>query len=493
MKQNKKLLLTDRDWLYEQYITNRRNICDIAKELEYSSVYVSKHIKSFNIQIRSASESQLKANILLLSNKDWLYEQYITKKRTISDIAKELNCGVSFLGKQLVTLNITKPFKYYLTNKDWLYEQYITKKRTISDIAKELNCGKGSVSNYLNYNKIIIRDKNNLKISHINLYNYLTNKDWLYEQYITKKRTTTSICKELNCHSSTVGKWLYKFNIETREDYRISSLEHTVRNFLNENNITYISSDREQIKPLELDIFIPDKMVAIEINGLYWHSELYKENDYHETKRKQCESKGIRLIQLYEDDLNDRFDIIKRFLLNALCINNEERIFARKCSINHNPDNNLIKVFMNSYHIQGYAANNKAISLEYNGEIVAVMLFKGNVLTRYTTSKKVIGGFSKLLKASDIDEIITFVDLDTFTGDAYFKVGFEVDRYLKPDYKYVIDGARIHKFNFRLKKFREDPNLLYEEGLTEKQLAKLNNIPRIYDSGKYRLKMVVDK
>jgi predicted transcriptional regulator len=485
--------LENKEWLYNEYIILNKSLKDIGDMLGVSISFVSKYIKLHKISKSYTSAFvKNKTSIELLSNKDWLYEQYIINKLTIKHIANMLCCSSSFITKYLkkydIEIRLAKTYNSdinydLLENAEWLHDRYINDDMSVMDISKIINCSDVTVISFLKKFNIVKAD---------NLLN-LKDKDWLYKKYIEHKHTTYSLADELNCCRTTISRWLNKHNIDITTNKPTSFLEHKVREFLDELNIQYIASDREQIKPLELDIFIPDKMIAIEINGVYWHSELYKSNDYHETKRKLCNEKNIRLIQLYEDDLNERFDIIKRFLLNALNINNEERIFARKCSINHKPNKDMVKRFMNLYHIQGYAANNKAIALEYNNETVAVMLFKGNVLTRYTTSKKVVGGFSKLLKASDIDEIITFVDLDTFTGDAYFKVGFEIDSYLKPGYKYVVNGKRIHKFNFRLKKFREDPNLLYEEGLTEKQLAQLNNIPRIYDSGKYRLKINLRK
>lgn len=485
--------LENKEWLYNEYIILNKSLKDIGDMLGVSISFVSKYIKHHNIS-KSYTEAFVKNNnsIELLSNKTWLYEQYIVNKLTIQNISDILCCSCSFVIKHLkqhdIEIKTNKTYnsniKYdLLENTAWLYDRYINDNMSVMDISKIINCSDATVISYLKKFNIIREDK----------LLPLKDKDWLYKKYVECSHSTYSLADELNCCRTTISRWLNTHDIEIATNKPVSSLEHKVRGFLDDLDIKYIASDREQIKPLELDIFIPDKMIAIEINGLYWHSELYKSNDYHEQKRIKCADIGIRLISLYEDDLNERFDIIKRFLLNALGINNEERVFARKCSINYKPNKNMIKRFMDSYHIQGYAANNKAISLEYNNKIVAVMLFKGNVLTRYTTSKKVVGGFSKLLKSSGIDEIITFVDLDTFTGDAYFKVGFEIDSYLKPDYKYVVNSMRIHKFNFRLKKFREDPNLLYEEGLTEKQLAKLNNIPRIYDSGKYRLKITLGK
>ena len=68
----------------------------------------------------------------------------------------------------------------------------------------------------------------------------------------------------------------------------------------------------------------------------------------------------------------------------------------------------------------------------------------------------------------------------------YRVTGWVEDSLLKPDYMYVVRGERKHKFGYRLKRFREDSTLQYQEGMTERELAQLNNLLRVYDAGKIR-------
>lgn len=71
-------------------------------------------------------------------------------------------------------------------------------------------------------------------------------------------------------------------------------------------------------------------------------------------------------------------------------------------------------------------------------------------------------------------------------GGLYERLGFRIDKILEPDYTYLVNNARKHKFGYRLKRFKNDPELKYQEGLTEKQLADLNGLYRIWDQGKVR-------
>lgn len=61
----------------------------------------------------------------------------------------------------------------------------------------------------------------------------------------------------------------------------------------------------------ELDIFIPELKIAIEFNGLFWHSsatvgeDIFQKNR-HTEKLEQCNSLGIRLINIFEDDWENK-------------------------------------------------------------------------------------------------------------------------------------------------------------------------------------------
>lgn len=79
-------------------------------------------------------------------------------------------------------------------------------------------------------------------------------------------------------------------------------------------------NDRAVIRG-ELDIHIPQKKVAIEFNGLYWHNERAgRDKSYHYDKWLACKEKGIQLIQIWEDDWNRNPDLMKRMLAHKIGI-----------------------------------------------------------------------------------------------------------------------------------------------------------------------------
>lgn len=72
-----------------------------------------------------------------------------------------------------------------------------------------------------------------------------------------------------------------------------------------------IENDRFVLDGKELDIYLPEKRLAFEFNGLYWHNEMFLPNDYHKNKTNSCESKGVQLIHIFEDDWHCKQDIVK--------------------------------------------------------------------------------------------------------------------------------------------------------------------------------------
>lgn len=258
-----------------------------------------------------------------------------------------------------------------------------------------------------------------------------------------------------------------------------------------------IANDRRIISK-ELDIYIPKISIAIEFNGIYWHTEKHgKGRKYHYSKWKECKDKGIQLITIWEDEWRDKPDIVKSMLAHKLGVSQDKRIYARKTKI-VSLNSSIARKFLEDYHIQGFSSGSIYIGLEDDkGEIVAVSSWRKNkdvlYLDRYATSCAVVGGMGKLLKAGKefaqekkCSKIVTFSDHQVSDGSLYKNLGFEEDKEIPPDYRYFSEGKRKHKFGYRLKRFKNDPSLIYQPGLTERELAELNGLERIWDCGKTR-------
>ncbi len=261
-------------------------------------------------------------------------------------------------------------------------------------------------------------------------------------------------------------------------------------------------NNRKIIAPYELDIYLPELKLGFEYNGLYWHSELYKNKKYHLEKTKNCKSKGIKLIHVWEDSWVFKKEIMSSIISNMLN-SNTNRIFARKCEIR---ELNSVKSFLEKNHLQGNINSKVKLGLFYKDELVSIMTFGKKRLALGNKSSSnddyellrfcnklytnVIGGASKLLKyfitKYKPKEIITYADQSFSQGKLYEKLGFDLIGETQPNYYYIVDLQRKHRFNYR-------KDVLVKEGFdinkTEKEIMIERNILRIYDCGNLKYKL----
>jgi hypothetical protein len=253
--------------------------------------------------------------------------------------------------------------------------------------------------------------------------------------------------------------------------------------------LNVVENDRTIIAPMELDIVLPDKNIAIEYCGLYWHNDQRIDKDYHDKKRKMCQARGYNLITIFEDEWVHKPDIVKNRLRSKLGkVTN--RVGARKCSIVC-LDSKTASNFINETHIQGYINASVRYGLEYDGELVAVMTFvRGNVskkVTGWELSRFSIKGdysipgaanklFKKFREDHDPTEVTTFSDLRWNTGDVYVEMGFDMIGHTGLNYWYISKDTRIHRFNLR-KKSNEPDNI------SETDLRRAQGWLRIWDCG----------
>lgn len=249
----------------------------------------------------------------------------------------------------------------------------------------------------------------------------------------------------------------------------------------------------------ELDIYVPHLNIAVEANGVFYHSERFRTPDYHASKVAACAALGIQLIQVWQDDWAERRPVVERLLARKMGVSDERRVSARKTTPER-VDAKEARAFLEENHIQGASSATYYLGLrDESGILVAAMALKRTGvagvlrLERYATNSILPGGHSKLVSFAERevegwDHLITFADNEVSDGSLYEKTGWARDGEVRPDYRYLVGSKRVHKFNYRLARFRSDPALEYREGLTERELAILNGLVRVWDSGKIRFR-----
>lgn len=250
----------------------------------------------------------------------------------------------------------------------------------------------------------------------------------------------------------------------------------------------------------ELDIYMPDYSIGIEVNGIKYHNDAYRDRMYHLNKTELFASVGIRIIHLFDDEISDKSDIILSMMSNI--VGRSKKINARSCVIKEITSSDAAE-FLRVNHIQGKTSSTVRFGLFFEDELVSVMTFSPtrNVLgregktenewelVRYCNklSTSVVGGASKLfshfIKNMNPQTVYTYANRRWSSGNMYYKLGFTFDGNTDPGYWYFFKNKRVHRYTLRkdvLVAMGCDPSKS-EADLTEEM-----NIPRIYDCGNIR-------
>lgn len=251
-----------------------------------------------------------------------------------------------------------------------------------------------------------------------------------------------------------------------------------------------IRNDRTVLSGKELDIYLPEKKIAFEFDGLYWHNEVSKPNSYHVNKTDACENAGIHLIHIFEDDWLYKQDIVKSRIKSLLGLT--DKLYARKCELKEVSGKDAAE-FLNMNHLQGSVNSRYRYGLYHDGELVSLMTFgksrfDNNIEMHRFCNKRditVVGSASRLFKYfmkthPEISTVESFADRCWSTGNLYEKIGFEKAGVTKPAYYYVIDNLRHNRMEFQKHKLVKEG---FDPDMTEHEIMLSREIYRIYDCG----------
>jgi len=276
-----------------------------------------------------------------------------------------------------------------------------------------------------------------------------------------------------------------------------NEIYHFVKSIVGD-NIIVKRKDRTVLNGKELDIYIPSENLAIELNGLYWHSENGNgiKKHYHLNKSRSCGSKGIRLIHIFENEWVYKKEIVQS-VIHYLLKTNISKIYARDCDlrpVTENEKNNFLEV----NHLQGKDKSSIKYGLYHNNQLVSLMTFVKSrfdkkiqyEMYRYCNklNTSVVGAASRLfkhfIKNHSPKSIVSYNDKRYFDGIVYQNLGFIFIEnttpnywYISPDYKILFNRMTFqkHKLNKLMTNF--------DQSLTEWQNMQLNGYDRIWDCG----------
>ena len=375
------------------------------------------------------------------------------------------NEGIKYTEINTDTLGI-KPNKIYILKQDEDKKFYIESLESIVETVKSLKdkSNKTRVHNLLGDNPVISNDVTKV----INqLKDYYNNKkldlaliysnDELFSKFIEliynnkgRKLSVKEIASIFHLNTGTIRNKCNKLEIYTKY-FTVQSikLELKIIDFLNKNHINYkthyrikYKDNNDKIKYTEIDIFIKNFNIGIELNDLDSHNILRKTSNYHYNKIYIADLNNIRLIHLWEWELNDTNWFKTSQWLLYLLNQSKIKLNIKDCIVKGGNYKENLK-FLNEYSITSYQDPKQCCSIYYNNELIQLLSFiyvgdnkwyLSNICTKFGYNikdgyKSLINYFKNFYKSILIN---TYVDISKFNSNEYKDIGFQLFKRTDP-------------------------------------------------------------
>ena len=355
--------------------------------------------------------------------------------------------------------------------------------------------------------------------------NYMNGEEFAHKYGISKEvhrilRSKEGLEKELaecgmsailfsekhNITSTTAYRWIHHHGI--KGVIRRSSQEIKIEKLLETYGVPFEINNRVVLGDgTELDLYSEGLKFAIECNGNMWHSynpnniffQGRSDKNYHRKKMEAAEAAGIRLMQFFEDEINDKFDIVASMILNA--VGKSEKIHARKTEAKI-IDSKTARAFCEANHINGYAQSRLRIGLYRGDELVSVMTFSPSryekrqgawEVVRFCSilNHTVVGGASKLIAAArkvvgpEMECLLTYADLMHGTGNGYKSCGFKEIGRTEVGYFWYEEKkqTRESRQKYQRHKLEKVFNETFPKEMTENDIMFSKGYRKLYNAG----------
>lgn len=318
--------------------------------------------------------------------------------------------------------------KYSHITKDFLDEEFNRKRTTIKEISRKLNEKQTTISSLMRAHGLSTTWKQLTQRT----YDFLNDKDRFRTEF--EISNSVELASKYDCSSSTILQTADKYGIDRTSRFQ-SSVERELVSFLREldSSLVVIERDRQVLNGMEIDIYLPDYNLGIELDGLYYHTDQSVDDNRnkHSEKQKLAYKNGVLLLRFVDiGETKDKLSIVKSMICSKLGYT--QRIGARKCVSKEVQKEEVIS-FLNENSLTRFDFD-KAVGLYYEEELVQCVTFDNCKISNYCTKQNltVVGGLSKILKNSFVNDISVEVNLRFSNGKCFRKIGFSYGGYLEP-------------------------------------------------------------
>jgi hypothetical protein len=220
--------------------------------------------------------------------------------------------------------------------------------------------------------------------------------------------------------------------------------ENEIKDFINIE--LGVKTVKHKINKSEIDIYSPEYNIGVEFNGLYWHSDKFKNSNYHLNKTILCNENNIDLIHVFEDEWVHKKEIVKsiirsRFKRFDFVINSSQ------CEIKE-IDSAISQTFLNENCVSDAIECEINIGLFYENSLCSIMCFNKINEFEYTVIRmcdklntQINDGSNKLFhhyKSIYVPNTTkTSIDSRYAELTKYESMGFKIVGYTTPQHSFV--------------------------------------------------------
>lgn len=309
-----------------------------------------------------------------------------------------------------------------------------------------------------------------------------------------KNKTINTVADELSIAPTTVRNRLIELNI-TDFAARKNQYESLVKDHLTQLGIKFTRNNRSVLNGQELDFYLPEQNLAIECNGIFWHSELMgKSKIYHLEKTRKAAAAGVKLVHFWDYQF-DRSPELVLSMISHIVGKTAKTVGARQCKCVEISANDY-RTFLKQNHLQSSVNSSIKLGLVHDTTLIAVLglgrsRFTNNEVELHRFAVKtgyhIPGGASKLFHkfleiAPECMQVVSYADRDFSIGNLYNALGFHCLGETAPSYLYFKGRTVYNRIAYQKHKLSR---LLdqYDPSLTEWQNMQLNGYNRFWNTG----------